>query len=261
MDYQDNDGVRAEHQAEQDAPNERRSARNATRFVRDRDTQVADFEIIRAPDNGPLRTFNGGQKHENGWFASRKGRRLLHWEGTSQLAFITRAEVDFNVVRVATESVRFRFIGEEGWQEYTADVELIGPDGKITIVEIKRDERDLADPQYKQKLVAVGQLCNRQGWDFKIVFGRDVFCSLIHRRNVTLFASRAFVTIERRHERRFEDLLEQNIRALTYGELAAVLEPGHPRWGEALVQALTVARRVEIDLTQPLFDATPLTLH
>ena len=52
------------------------------------------MRIIRADGGGALRTFNGGLAHENGWFASRKARRLLHWEGIAQLEFITRAEVE-----------------------------------------------------------------------------------------------------------------------------------------------------------------------
>lgn len=233
----------------------------STKYRRETSPDYSDVQIIRSTDGGALRTFSGAQFHENGWFASRKGRRLLHWEGASQLAFIVRAETEFNVVRVATESVRFRFLGDKGWQEYTADAELISPSGQVTVVEIKRDERDLRDPDYRAKLLAVAHICLVQDWQFKIVFGRDIFRNLIHRRNVMLFASRAFARVDHEHLRRFDAHVARFGTTSTFGNLAQALEPSSIRAGEAIVQALTVARRVEVDLCQPLLDETSLTLH
>lgn len=230
-------------------------------YRRDISPDYPEARIVRATDGGALRTFSGGLAHENGWFASKKARRLLHWQGIAQLEFITRAETDFGVVRMATESIRFEFVGAAGKQVYTADVELIGSDGTITLVEIKRDERDLAVPGYLEKLAAVRRICQAEGMSFKVAFRRDIWSSIVHRRNATLFASRAFTTVASAHLRRLDEYAGHAGQSASYGKLAAALEPHNPRAGEAVLQALTVARRVEIDLTKPLLDATPVSIH
>ena len=47
----------------------------------------------------------------------------------------------------------------------------------------------------------------------------------------------------------------------TYGELARTIDPGRPTKGAATIQALTVRRRVEIDLSAMLSPNTPLRIH
>ncbi|MFV0645427.1 MAG: hypothetical protein ACK5NN_13175 [Sphingomonadaceae bacterium] len=231
------------------------------RYVRDSKPDHSDVRIIRASDGGALRTFNGGLAHENGWFASRKARRLLHYEGVTQLAFIMRAEVEHSVVRMATEAVRFEFSGDDGKETYTSDVELVDPDGISTIVEIKRDRRDLGDPAYRAKLARVKRICDEQGMRFRVVFKDEIWVSIVHRRNAVLFASRAFTTILPQHLRRLDKHIGETDGYSAYGDLADALEPNNRRYGEAVVQALTVARRIEIDLTRPIFDATEVTIH
>lgn len=174
-------------------------------------------------------------------------------------------EIDDNaqglIWRWLSESVRFEFVRESRKEIYTIDVELIGPDGSITLVEVKRDKDDLKDPAYRAKLAAVREICEENGIRFKVIFRHDIWTSLVHRRNVTLFASRQFVAIRPEHRRRLEEHAQAVGADATYGSLAAALEPDCPRMGEAVLQALTVRRRVEIDLTQPLLDQTPLVIH
>lgn len=231
------------------------------RYVRDPAPARANVEIIRSTDGGALRTFNGGLMHENGWFASRKACRLLHWQGAAQRDFLIRAEVEFSVVRMASEAVRFEFMGPGGKEVYTADVELVDPDGTITIVEIKRDKRDLSDPVYRAKLARVKQICDERGMRFRIVFRDEIWVSILHRRNVTLFASRAFTAVRPEHHHRLDNHRAKVSKLTSFGELADAIEPNDRRYGEAIVQALTVARKIEIDLTRPLFDATEVTMH
>ena len=75
-------------------------ATSALKCERSRDNDGQRIRMVRADDGGALRTFNGGLAHENGWLASRKARRLIHWQGTAQYDFLTCAEVEFNVVRL-----------------------------------------------------------------------------------------------------------------------------------------------------------------
>ena len=232
-----------------------------SRYAREPKPDQADVRIVRASNGGALRTFNGGLAHENGWFNSAKARRLLHFEGVAQRDFLVRAEVEFGVLHMASEAVRFEFVGPNGTEIYTADVELIAPDGTVTIVEIKRDRRDLSDPAYRDKLARVKQICDEQGMRFRVIFKDQIWLNIVHRRNVTLFASRAFTTIRPEHRHRLEKHRSESGGVSTFGALAGAIEPENRRYGEAIVQALTVARQVKIDLTKPLFDATEITIH
>ncbi|TCQ05726.1 TnsA endonuclease N-terminal domain-containing protein [Sphingomonas sp. PP-CC-3A-396] len=230
-------------------------------FTRDKHSDAHHVRMIRADDGGALRTFNGGLAHENGWYTSRKAGRVLHWQGAAQYDFLTRAEVEFAVVRVASESVRFEFTRRGKKQVYTIDVELVAPDGTVTLIEIKRDQRDLADPEYRAKLTAVHEICDEHGIRFKVILRHQIWDSLVHRRNAMLFCSRRFVTILPEHLERLEAHERQVGTGATFGSTAKAIAPNCPRTGEALIQALTVARRIEIDLTCSLLDTTPVTIH
>lgn len=230
-------------------------------FARDKHSDAHNVQMIRAEDGGALRTFNGGLAHENGWYTSSKARRILHWQGAAQYDFLTRAEVEFPVVRMASESVRFEFTRCGKKQIYTVDVELLASDGTVTLIEIKRDERDLTDPEYLTKLAAVREVCGEHGFRFSIVFRHQIWDSLVHRRNVTLFCSRRFVTVLPEHVERLEAHAKQVGMDATFGSTANAIAPECLRTGEAVLQALTVARRIELDLTRPLMDSTPVTIH
>ena len=231
------------------------------KFNRDKHSDAHHVRMIRADDGGALRTFNGGLAHENGWYTSRKAGRVLHWQGAAQYDFLTRAEVDFAVVRVASESVRFEFARRGKNQVYTIDVELVAPDGTVTLIEIKRDQRDLADPEYRAKLTAVHEICDEHGIRFKVILRHQIWDSLVHRRNVMLFGSRRFVTILPEHLERLRAHERQVGTDATFGSAVKAIAPNCPRTGEAVLQALTVARRIEIDLTRSLLDTTPVTIH
>lgn len=231
------------------------------RYLRDPAPGPANVQIVRDKDGGALRTFSGGLTHENGWLASRKAGRPLPYEGIAQRDFLLRAEVDFSVVSMMSEAVRFEFNGPNGKERYTADAEVLGSDGTRTIVEIKRDNRDLADPSYRAKLARVREICEENGMQFRVVFRGDIWVSIVHRRNATLFASRAFTTIRPEHLDRLDNHRELRGPKTTFGELSDAIDPANRRYGEAVVQALTVARRIEIDLTRPIFDATEVTMH
>ena len=231
------------------------------KFTRDKHSDAHYVQMIRAEDGGALRTFNGGLAHENGWYTSRKARRVLHWQGAAQYDFLTRAEVEFPVVRVASESVRFEFTRHGKKQIYTVDVELLASDGTVTLIEIKRDERDFTDPEYRAKLAAVREVCEEHGIRFRIVFRHQIWNSLVHRRNVTLFCSRRFVTVLPEHVEHLEAHARQVGMDATFGSTANAIAPECLRTGEAVLQALTVARRIELDLTRPLMDSTPVTIH
>ncbi|MBC2652399.1 hypothetical protein H7F50_11225 [Novosphingobium flavum] len=107
----------------------------------------------------------------------------------------------------------------------------------------------------------VREFCHDHGMRFRVMFKHEIWESTTHRQNVALFCSRRFATVRPEHLERLERHAAEVGNDATYGSLAAALEPACARSGEAVLQALTVARRVEIDLTRYLLDATPVTIH
>jgi hypothetical protein len=216
--------------------------------------------MIRAGTGGPLRTFSGGLAHENGWYRAAKSPHLLHWEGETAFLAIVAAEVDSRVARINTESVGFELPLAGDVETYTADLELIAPDGVVTLTEIKRDEHDLDDPAYRLKLAYVREICRRCGIRFAIRYRQDLFRSARHRRNACLFASRAFADVQPFHLDRLADHRRANGASTTYAALASALEPAAPVFGAALVQGLLVARRVTMNLAATTRPWSPVTI-
>lgn len=224
------------------------------------DRLISMGTMVRAADGGPLRLHRPVPGHENGVYPSWKAGTSLRWEGVGQLWRIIAAEVAHDVVGIWTESARFE-LPFAGRRSYTTDLELRMADGSTTFIEVKRDERDLEDPEYARMLSATKEVCRRCGMGFEVVIRDDIFESRIHRQNAEFFASRAFGTVSDAHLDRFEGHRRRSGGQTTYGELAEALEPGRPVIGKAVVQTLAVRRRVEIDLTRRLSDAVPVRMH
>ena len=222
---------------------------------------IVSAEMFVSADGGSLRWFDGAQAHETGWFPSWKRGRLQHWEGLTQKLSLLKAECDFEVLWAQTEARRFRFMLDGRWREYTCDLEIQLANGTTQIIENKADERSLRDPDYRLTLAGVNEICRRVGFQFHVVMRDEIFASRHHRRNVELFASRGFATVTPRHIRILEALANKGGPHTTYGHLSALLEPEFVPAGKAIVQALAVRRRVQIDLTDHLTNHTPITLH
>jgi hypothetical protein len=238
---------------------ERRIRRRDDVFGIDDET-VSMCTMVRAEGGGPLRTFNGGLWHENGWHTSRKAGRLVHWEGETALWQLLQSETDHQVAKLASENVSFEFVHEGRRFSYTPDIEQTDPAGYGTLIEVKRDDRDLDDPEYRLKLAYVREVCRRCGIAFRVVFRKDIFRSPVHRRNVSLFASRGFVVIGDQDLAVLADHRRSSGGVTTYGELAQALAPGHAATGRALVQGMLVRRLLSMDLTSRLHDASPITI-
>lgn len=213
-----------------------------------------------AVHGGSLPTFTGNLAHENGWWPSYKRRRLQYWEGMTQRAYLMRCEVDQEVEWAQSERRRFEFPLNGRLRRYTCDVEVQKTDGSVEIVELKRNERDLEDEDYRHTLAGVAEICRRCGWTFKIVLAPEIFVSRHHRDNVELFQSRRFARVSPDHIRRLDSFALKCGLVSSYGELAEVIEPGFAPGGMAVLQALLVRGRISIDLTQPIFHETPVRI-
>lgn len=218
-------------------------------------------EMVMEADGGSLRTFSGRQAHENGWWPSFRRRRLQHWQGTTQRFALLAMECDFTVEWAQSEPCLLRFPIGETWYEWYADLLVSRLDGPDELWEIKKDERQLEDPEYRLKLAGADEVCRRIGIRFRLVMADEIVADRFHRNNLELFASRRFVTIPPEHLRRFEAFAMKNGPESTYGELANAIDPACPARGAAIVQGLVVRRRVEIDLHGMLTNRTPLRIH
>jgi hypothetical protein len=212
-----------------------------------------------AEDGGSLRTFSGGLAHECGWWPSFVSHRLQHWEGIAALNFIIEAETDPRVDSFQTEGIGFHFYLPPRWYDYIADV-LMSIGGVRHVIEIKRSERDLQDPEYRMKLAAVAEICRRCGWIFRIVLADEIYANHLHAQNCRLFTDRRFVRVERPMLARLENFAIRNGSDTTYGRLAEELAPGATPLGEALIQALVIRRRIEIDLTRRVYHHAELRI-
>jgi hypothetical protein len=223
------------------------------------DELISMATVITAEDSGSLNTFSGGLAHECGWYPSAKNHRVQHWHGISARRFIVEAECNRTVDRYQSEGVRFRFYLASKWRSYTADVDM-RVNGVRHVVEVKARERDLRGAEYRLVLAAVAEICRRCGWVFRIVLGHEIFANALHGDNAELFSSRRFVRISKRTIDRLEGFAVRRGAATSYGELAAALAPQCVEVGEALIQALTIQGRIDIDLTSRIYHRTPLTI-
>lgn len=238
-----------------------------TRLIPTADLPIADERLttmgkmIVANHGGSLRTFSGNLAHENGWWSSYKRRRLQHWEGETQRYALLAAECDFTTEWAQSEPCCIRApLGDE-WFEWYADLHVRRYNDVDELWEIKRDERSLEDPRYRLKLAIMEEICRRIGIRFRLIMANEIILNRHHRDNLELFASRRFLRIPPEHMRRFEAFAMTERTETTYGELARVLDPTRPIMGAAIIQALTVRRRVEIDLRAMLSSTTPLRIH
>ena len=222
--------------------------------------RVSMCTIVRGEGGGPLRTFSGGLAHENGWHTSAKADRLLHWEGETAFEKLIESDTDPLVAGLNTESVGFEFPLNGKPVRVTIDIEQVAPDGSITLLEMKRTDRDLDDPEYRSKLAYVREVCRRCGMKFRIVFRDEIFRGLDHKANAALFASRGYGSFGKRHRAVLAAHRRQTGGETTYGVLAQAFEPGHAAAGKAVVQAMLVRRLVQMDLTVRLEDESPVTI-
>ncbi len=243
-------------------------APDRTRLVpKDQESLLADErltlmgEMIFEKNGGSLRTFVGNRNHENGYWPSFKRGRLQHWEGETQRQALLAAECDYSVEWAQSEPCMLRFpIGDEMFEWY-ADMHISRFDSADELWEIKKNERDLEDPRCRLKLAGVHEICRRINTRFRLVMAEEIAINRHHRNNIELFASRRFLHIPPQHMRRFEAFAISNGPDTTYGELANFLDPDCPVRGAAVIQALTVRRRVEIDLRSFLTSNTPVRIH
>lgn len=207
--------------------------------------------IVFTPDDRPIRTIVTGRRRiVTGFYNSRKTGRRHPFESMNEQAFCMLNEVDTRVVDYRAQPFRFEFVLDGTKRIYIPDCARLLDDGQIEIVEVKTDRRSLGEPDYADKLLAVDEICRRQGWSFRFVTRSQIVEPAVRHRNVDDIQSRRMVAFDASHIYAVADALDRRQGSAPLGALAETL--GDPRLGSAIVKAMMVARHVDIDLTRPL---------
>lgn len=213
--------------------------------------------VVLPEDGRPIRSVITGRRTQvTGSYASRKAGRAQVFESMTERAFFMHCEVDVRVVDYRAQPFRFEFLLGGRWRTYIADCVRLMDDGRIEVIELKSDLRDLRDLDYQAKLERVRGLCGLLGWRFSIVRRRHLEASVVHQRNIELVQQDRLTSFDDRHVYRVTDALAEDATPL--GEVAEATEV--PQVGVAIIKAMMVARIVEIDLGRPLTEDSPVRL-
>lgn len=207
--------------------------------------------IVFTPDDRPIRTIVTGRRRiVTGFYNSRKTGRRHPFESMYEQAFCKLSEVDTRVIDYRAQPFRFEFVLDGAKRIYIPDCARLLDDGQIEIIEVKSDRRALSEPDYADKLLAVDEICRRQGWTFKFITRSQIVEPAIRYRNIDEVQSRRMVSFDASHTYVVGDLLERHVGCAPLGALAEAL--GDRRIGSAILKAMMVARQVNIDLATPL---------
>ncbi len=245
--------------------NQARTVEAAIRSVAVKDAEPLSWEslsasatLVTTPCGSPIRTIVTGRRViTTGVYASRKAGRPQPYESMKERAFFMHCEVDTEVLDYRAQPFRLEFVIEGRKRTYIVDCVRLMADGSIEVVEVKSDPRALQDQDYAEKLYAVRTICEQVGWRFRLVFKKALMEPAAFHRNVTDVQSWRMTEytnadvfwvaqfMGRRGGAALGDLVERfSSRALGFAKLKAMM----------------VGRIVQIDLRQPIGDATSVAL-
>jgi hypothetical protein len=203
------------------------------------------------PDGGPIRSVLTGRRViVTGFYSSRKAGRALPYEGMNEQALLKRSEVETSVVDYRAQPFRFELVIDGRKRIYIADCVRLLSNGNVEVVEVKGRLKQAPSPDYMEKLSAVGEICDRLGWQFRVLSHRHLFEPEIVYANIDLIQSRRTVRFDQIHAYRALELIEREGGETQLGQLADTL--GARPIGMAIAQAMMVRRLVSIDLSRPL---------
>lgn len=224
----------------------------------DLDDEVVAMGKIQMSDDGrSLRTFSGKKASEVAIMNCPKSHHMLHVEGATAEKYVISQQVAHETIAIATEAMVVSWNGGR----HLPDVILYREHGGYVVREIKRDENDLRKPKLRRNIAIASEILRRSGIDYSIVYRREIFANIRHRKNAHLFASRGFAHVSRSQIDALDDRLASRGPEATWGEIVELLDPIDRIGAVASAQALVVRRRIEIDLTQRVHDGLPIILH
>jgi hypothetical protein len=131
--------------------------------------------IVEAPGWRPVRTFvEAAHSKPTGRWTSRKARRAFPWESYAERHLFRCCEIDPKVVRFLAQPHRLEMlVGRPRPLIYFPDVRVEYADGTTEIVEVKRSNDELEDPDYAEKLAGAAAVYQALGWPFCVAIAEE----------------------------------------------------------------------------------------
>jgi hypothetical protein len=217
------------------------------------DEVAASAARIFLPSEGTaLRTIiTGRAKHQTSVIISAKAKKRLYVEGRAEKAYARLNEVTPSTVDQQTQPMRIECVVDG--QRYVQIVDFIREldTGEIEVIEVKRSERDIADPDYRRKLAVTGAIASGLGWIPRVVLHTEMFESRLHEMNVNRAYSARFTSVSDRQHQAIVRLRQAGQREIEIAELQSLFGCPAPA-ALSVAFALMVRREIAIDLTAPI---------
>lgn len=218
---------------------------------------ASEARIFVPIGGGAIRhVITGTKKHSTGMRPSRKTRRKQYHEGRAEMALIMLSEVDTRVVDYQTQPMRIEVVVDGRKHTHIVDQMRQLENGDIEMIEMKRTERDLSDPDLRLKLAVVGERYRGLRWTPRVMLERDIFSSSDHELNVRAIFDDAFAEVSDEQVRAVRRLYARRQTMMSLGELKRILDPGCRHRARAAAYALMVRREIAIEIVLPISDAS-----
>lgn len=206
--------------------------------------------LVVTPNGGPIRTIITGRRRiTTGSYASIKAGRSLPFESMNERAFLMHSEVDASVVDYRAQPFRLELVIEGTKRAYIPDGLRLLDTGKLEVIEIKKDRRCHADPNYAIKLEYVAKICELVGWRFRTIYATELFQPTQRYRNILDVQSWRLTDYSDSDLYLIASRLDA-AKTETFGVLSELLGGGPS--ANAKLKAMMVNRVLRIDLDAPL---------
>lgn len=200
-----------------------------------------------------------GAKHSRFRFISDKTHTTQLGEGPGEEMLAYYNEVATEVVDYECHPFQIDLATGDGHKRYRPDAVRQLADGTVELIEVKRTERDLDDPEYRELLAAIAELCRICGWKFSVLHLEDIDPPGTERRkNVEGLYARRAMDLSREEDRLAGRLVATGM-PITWRELRDRVSPGDPLHGDAVIERLLAGGMLSCDLDLPLTPSTVLT--
>lgn len=208
-----------------------------------------------------------GSKHLRFRYLSTKTATVQLGEGKGEEFLALFNEVSSTVHDYECHPFEIHLVVRGRTVRYRPDAVRQMADGSIELIEAKRTSNDLQDPEYREVLAAVAELCRQCGWKFRDLYLDDIFGpkpkdnprKLPERvTNVRALFGRRTMALTRQ-EQRVASRAASSGAPLDWSDLRDRLAPDDPLQGDAVIEHLLAAGRLSTDLDQKFGPSTLLT--
>ena len=199
-----------------------------------------------------------GSRHSRFRFPSMKTNTTQLGEGKGEEFLAYYNEVASHVVDFECHPFEIEVVVAGQRRRYRPDSIRMLVDGTVELIEVKRSEKDLADPDYRELLARIGEVARLCGWRFRVLDLEMVLGSRDRSYNVAVLFGARSKYLGRATDRDVGRLIAKNER-ICWRELRDRLAPGDPLEGDAIVECLLARGRFSANLDEKLLPSTFLT--